>query len=71
MEGKSEQFLKMIASMNPNNRLGTPEEVADAIVLICSTRRDGPLDKTIKVNGGQAQASLQSDSARWAQQICV
>ena len=36
MKGKSEQVLNTIASFNPHNRIGTPEEVADAIVFLSS-----------------------------------
>lgn len=35
-EGKSEAMLKGIAAANPHNRIGTPEEVADAIILLSS-----------------------------------
>ena len=33
-KGKSEQLLKTIASFNPHNRIGAPEEIADAIVFL-------------------------------------
>ncbi|KIX03276.1 uncharacterized protein Z518_06828 [Rhinocladiella mackenziei CBS 650.93] len=53
-EGKSEQVLKMIASLNPNNRIGTPDEVADAIVFLCGEGAKWVSGQTIRVNGGQA-----------------
>ncbi|KAK5048482.1 hypothetical protein LTR84_005572 [Exophiala bonariae] len=53
-EGKSEQVLKMIASLNPNNRIGTPEEVADAIVFLAGDGAKWVSGQTIRVNGGQA-----------------
>lgn len=53
-EGKSEQVLKMIAGMNPNNRIGTPEEVADAIVFLAGDGARWVSGQTILVNGGHA-----------------
>ncbi|KAI1617110.1 hypothetical protein EDD36DRAFT_415985 [Exophiala viscosa] len=53
-EGKSEQQLKMIASFNPNKRIGTPEEVADAIAFLCGDGARWVSGQTILVNGGQA-----------------
>lgn len=53
-EGKSEQILKAISSLNPNNRLGTPEEVADAIVYLAGDGAKWVSGQTIRVNGGQA-----------------
>lgn len=53
-EGKSEQVLKMIAGMNPNNRIGTPEEVADAIVFLAGDGAKWVSGQTILVNGGHA-----------------
>lgn len=52
-EGKSEQLLKMIAGLNPNARIGTPEEVADAIVFLCGDGARWMSGQTIRVNGGQ------------------
>lgn len=54
LEGKSEQVLKTIASLNPNNRIGTPEEVADAIVFLAGDSSRWVTGQTIRVNGGQA-----------------
>lgn len=53
-EGKSEQVLKMIASLNPNNRIGTPEDVAEAIVFLAGDGAKWVSGQTIRVNGGQA-----------------
>ncbi|KAL6246670.1 hypothetical protein RBB50_005977 [Rhinocladiella similis] len=52
-QGKSEQMLKMIASLNPNNRIGMPEEVADAIVFLCRPEARWITGQNIRVNGGQ------------------
>lgn len=53
-DGKSEQVLKMIASLNPKNRIGTPEEIADAIAFLCGEGSRWISGQTILVNGGQA-----------------
>lgn len=53
-EGKSEQMLKMIASLNPHNRIGEPEEVADAIVFLCTSQSRWVSGQVLRVNGGQA-----------------
>lgn len=53
-EGKSEQVLKMIAGLNPNNRIGTPEEVAEAIVFLAGDGAKWVSGQTVLVNGGQA-----------------
>ena len=52
LEGKSEQLLKMIAGLNPHNRIGTPEEVADAILFLSSASSRWVTGHTLKVNGG-------------------
>jgi 3-oxoacyl-[acyl-carrier protein] reductase len=54
LEGKSEQLLKTIASLNPHNRIGEPDEVADAIVFLCSSQSRWVSGQTLRVNGGQA-----------------
>lgn len=50
---KGEQGLKMIAGLNPNNRIGNPEE-ADVIVFFCGEGARWGSRQTIRVNGGQA-----------------
>ncbi|KIW18486.1 hypothetical protein PV08_02774 [Exophiala spinifera] len=52
--GKSDQVLRMIAGLNPNNRIGTPEEVADAVVFLCRPEARWISGQNIRVNGGQA-----------------
>lgn len=52
--GKSEQMLKMIASLNPANRIGTPEEVAEAMVSLAGPAGKWISGQTIRVNGGSA-----------------
>ncbi|KAI9738586.1 MAG: hypothetical protein M1834_008090 [Cirrosporium novae-zelandiae] len=53
-EGKSEQVLKMIASINPRNRIGTPEEQADVVAFLASDESRWVTGQTLRVNGGQA-----------------
>lgn len=53
-KGKSEEMLKGIAAANPHNRIGTPEEVADAIILLSSPGARWISGQTIPVNGGMA-----------------
>lgn len=51
-KGKSEELIKMIASSNPHNRLGTPEEVADTIAYLSTT--PWMSGQVVRVNGGMA-----------------
>jgi 3-oxoacyl-[acyl-carrier protein] reductase len=53
-KGKSEQLLKMIASGSPANRIGTPEEIADAVAFLSSDASRWVSGQTVKVNGGMA-----------------
>jgi len=53
-EGKSEQLLNMIKSLNPFNRLGTPEEIADVIAFLSADGSRWMNGQTIRVNGGHA-----------------
>lgn len=53
-EGKSEQFIKTIAAQNPRNRIGTPEEVADAIAFLTTPAARWVTGQVLRVNGGQA-----------------
>ena len=54
LRGKSEQMLNTIASFNPHNRIGTPEEVADAIVFLSGSYSRWITGQIIGVNGGMA-----------------
>lgn len=53
-EGKSEQMLKMIAGANPQNRIGEPEEIADAILFLASDASRWVSGQILRVNGGMA-----------------
>jgi len=50
--GKSEAMVKEIASTNPHGRIGTPEEVAEAIALLCGEEGRWISGQIIRVNGG-------------------
>lgn len=54
MRGKSEQVLNAIAGMNPQGRIGGPEEVADAVVLLCGESSRWITGQVLRVNGGMA-----------------
>jgi 3-oxoacyl-[acyl-carrier protein] reductase len=52
--GKSEEFIERLRKTSPLNRLGTPEDVATAIGLLCQPAADWITGQNIRVNGGQA-----------------
>ena len=54
LKGKPEQLIKTIASSNPSNRLGQPEEIANAIAFLSSSDSSWVNGQIIKVNGGTA-----------------
>ncbi len=53
-KGKSEQVLKTIASFSPHNRIGTPEEIAEAMVFLSSEGSSWISGQILGVNGGMA-----------------
>ena len=54
LEGKSEALVKQIAGQNPFGRLGTPEEVARAIVWVSGEGAGWVAGQVLRVNGGMA-----------------
>ncbi|KAF2678714.1 putative oxidoreductase [Lentithecium fluviatile CBS 122367] len=54
MTHQTEQSLKMLSSLNPNGRIGEPEEVADTIAFLCSNESRWVMGQTLRVNGGMA-----------------
>ncbi|OQU95596.1 hypothetical protein CLAIMM_01780 [Cladophialophora immunda] len=54
LEGKSEQVLKVLAGFHPANRIGKPEEIAQAIAFLCGQGAEWVSGQTIRVNGGMA-----------------
>lgn len=53
-KGKSEQMLKGIASLNPHNRLGTPEDIAGTIAFLSGDASNWVNGQVLRVNGGAA-----------------
>ena len=53
-KGKPEHVLKTIAGLSPHNRIGTPEEIADAIVFFSGEGSRWITGQVVKVNGGAA-----------------
>lgn len=51
---QTEQTLKMAASLNPNGRIGEPEEIADAVAFLASSDSRWVMGQTLRVNGGMA-----------------
>jgi len=51
-KGKSDELVKTIASSNPFKRLGTPEEIAKAIVFLCGDGGSWVSGQILRVNGG-------------------
>ncbi|KAI9688875.1 MAG: putative secondary metabolism biosynthetic enzyme [Bathelium mastoideum] len=51
-KGKSPEMLKMIAGFNPQNRIGKPEEVAEAIAYLAESAWVS--GQVLAVNGGMA-----------------
>jgi len=54
LKGKPEGMLKAIASQNPHNRIGEPEEIADAVSFLASERSRWVTGQVLRVNGGMA-----------------
>lgn len=54
LEGKSPEVIDRIAGLSPQERLGTPEEIASVVSMIASHDGDWINGQTIFVNGGSA-----------------
>jgi 3-oxoacyl-[acyl-carrier protein] reductase len=54
LTGKSEQLLKMIAGFNPQNKIGSPEEVAEVVAFLSSPASSWVSGQVLNANGGQA-----------------
>ncbi|KAL8681713.1 MAG: hypothetical protein Q9224_006834, partial [Gallowayella concinna] len=50
-KGKSEEVINMIAGVSPFKRLGQPEEIADAIALLCGSDSSWISGQILRVNG--------------------
>ncbi|CAF9907271.1 hypothetical protein IMSHALPRED_005487 [Imshaugia aleurites] len=54
MRNQTEQTLKALSGMNPNGRIGQPEEIADSIALLSGHDSRWVTGQTLRVNGGMA-----------------
>ena len=54
LKGKSEEIVKAIASDIPFKRLGEPDEIASALVFLCSETSNWVHGQTLRVNGGMS-----------------
>ena len=52
LRGKSQQVLDTIAGSSPHNRIGQPDEIADAIVFMSSDASRWVTGQILGVNGG-------------------
>jgi len=52
LKGKSEQLLKTIAGLNPHNRIGKPEEIADVVAFLSGGDSSWVSGQVLRVNGG-------------------
>ena len=52
LDGKDEATIERIKNMTPFKRLGTPEEIANAVSFLVSEKADWINGQIIKVNGG-------------------
>jgi 3-oxoacyl-[acyl-carrier protein] reductase len=51
-EGKPQALIDNIKSLSPFNRLGKPEEIANAIAFVASDQSSWVSGQVIRVNGG-------------------
>ncbi|KAL8766523.1 MAG: hypothetical protein Q9209_006739 [Squamulea sp. 1 TL-2023] len=54
LRNQNEQTLKMLSSLNPNNRIGEPAEIADSIAFLCGRDSRWVTGQNLRVNGGMA-----------------
>lgn len=54
LRGKPEGLIKAIGNMNPNGRLGAPEEIADVIAFLSGEGGRWVNGQVVRVNGGMA-----------------
>ena len=54
MKNQTEQTLKTLSGMNPNGRIGQPEEVADSIAFLSGHDSRWVTGQILRVNGGMA-----------------
>lgn len=54
VNGKSQEVIERLASMNPFNRIGEPEEIAKVVVFLASDDAKWINSQNIGINGGMA-----------------
>ncbi|OCK83375.1 putative oxidoreductase [Lepidopterella palustris CBS 459.81] len=54
LKGKPEAVIKGIAGANPHGRLGTPEDIAGVVGLLCRDESGWVNGQVLRVNGGMA-----------------
>ena len=52
LRGKSEQVVQMIGKASPYERLGAPEEIADAVAWLAGEGSRWVTGQVVRVNGG-------------------
>ena len=52
MENRTPGYFERITAMNPTGRLGTPEEVAEAVLWLCSNAASFVTGHAMTVDGG-------------------
>lgn len=53
-EGKNDTVLKMIAGFSPAQRIGTPDEISDAVAFLSGPDSKWVSGQILRVNGGMA-----------------
>ncbi|KAL4899826.1 hypothetical protein BDW74DRAFT_106421 [Aspergillus multicolor] len=54
LDGKSEQMIKMVEGFSPFNRIGEPDEIANALFFLCSKDSSWVSGQVLRVNGAMA-----------------
>ena len=54
LEGKPQELIERIAGMNPMGRLGTAEDIAEAVAFLAGPAGRWTNGQTLFVNGGAA-----------------
>jgi NAD(P)-dependent dehydrogenase (short-subunit alcohol dehydrogenase family) len=51
-EGQGEELNKMLNTLVPMRRMGRPEEIADAVLWLCSSAASYVTGQSISIDGG-------------------
>ena len=54
LNGKSEQVLTFMKGLNPQGRLGTPEDIAEVVGFLAGEGSKWVTGQVVRVNGGMA-----------------